>query len=935
MTTPEHVNLDEKRGVLASPDKSLALAAAEVQALCESCKALMQNPYRTPLVAANLNDEKESRHRARRSNVDLKRFKKKPPRPVPANVFKAGEENLPSWSQNVLTTLKGDPKDEMERFASRVKEVDEQLRVLEEKALDMEPELDELEDLKPMVVRRKDSISMMRRWSRSISPDDAALLAELPRQGSRRTAHVATFESFGEDSRRPSKDSTGSIRSKSSARNAVMSELDGLLDHLTIDPTEEGFSKAEVSRLKSGFKRFTMPGTIDVHKDDICELLTFLGCVFLDPVEIRELMDRTTRFEHMGFDDFEGFMGKYARYCKNQYEVIFKEFDVDESGTISMEELREMTHYLGFMPTRLMLEEAIGVACRHRRVHALSFEELVQFLMIYRRREGFSHKEVETLRQIHKEHSEGDALVMPVSSLSMALIQAFGRQVGPFARELQEQITAGDILRSSQVSPDPDFEPEKLPFSEFLIVSRNCREALHRELDKLWPPSVRRRASGQKEESRALENGLAIKCNPYGEGTIDDAELREVLRDLGYMPLTKAMLDIYNDVIGSPIPRDLDYDEFFDFLWRFRSNCGFAKDELVDMHELYKMSDEDGSGEICALELASIFRSLGYRATMEDLSGLVLEVDHDQSGFLSFTEFMTLMGDFRSLELKKIYQVFQDMAVEGYLQATSITEACRRVGAHLIDRQHMPEEDDEFDFEDFVDWVDECRHDCMMRERKLAGFDYWKVECFRESFQEFDKNGNGHLEPDELIRLMRYLNLADAPKTKADQKALIKLLESARKNAYEAGINDAQREPGNSISFYTFVQLLRLLQSQREKGQMNRLNELMEELRFSKFEVEQFRQIFIRWARYDPMHGLSSREIDTEVERLSEEQVHRIFRSAGVPLVGEGGHLRELRVGLEPLQSEGRLSFNNFLKLMRWVLDSNFANLAHQVLGNR
>eukprot|EP00435_Cladocopium_sp_Y103_P072842 s79_g41.t1 len=55
--------------------------------------------------------------------------------------------------------------------------------------------------------------------------------------------------------------------------------------------------------------------------------------------------------------------------------------------------------------------------------------------------------------------------------------------------------------------------------------------------------------------------------------------------------------------------------------------------------------------------------------------------------------------------------------------------------------------DDEFDFEDFVDWVDECRHDCMMRERKLAGFGWWKVECFRESFKEFDKNGNGHLDP--------------------------------------------------------------------------------------------------------------------------------------------------------------------------------------------
>lgn len=27
------------------------------------------------------------------------------------------------------------------------------------------------------------------------------------------------------------------------------------------------------------------------------------------------------------------------------------------------------------------------------------------------------------------------------------------------------------------------------------------------------------------------------------------------IADLGYMPLTKAMLDIYNDVIGSPVPR--------------------------------------------------------------------------------------------------------------------------------------------------------------------------------------------------------------------------------------------------------------------------------------------------------------------------------------------------------------------------------------------
>eukprot|EP00913_Durusdinium_trenchii_P004513 g4190.t1 len=99
---------------------------------------------------------------------------------------------------------------------------------------------------------------------------------------------------------------------------------------------------------------------------------------------------------------------------------------------------------------------------------------------------------------------------------------------------------------------------------------------------------------------------------------------------------------------------------------------------------------------------------------------------------------------------------------------------------------------------------------------------------------------------------------------------------------------------------------------------MTRLDVVMETLQFSKFEVEQFRLIFSHWAR-----------IDTEVDTLTEEQVCRIFRSAGVSLVG--GHMGELRVGLEPLQTDRRLTFENFLRLMRWVVDTNFAGLGEPV----
>ncbi|CAK9062810.1 unnamed protein product [Durusdinium trenchii] len=916
-------------------------AVADVQALCEKCRKLAtvaDSQCGKKSVTADSGHHKERRRRTRQGagTKDRKALKKQPEAP---SIFKCEESNSPRWSFTVMNALRNGSggRSEMERFHCRVKEVDQQIKVLEDSGIDLEPDLDDLQELQPTVVRRKESISMMRRWSRSVTPDDREMelmprqgsrrtafpmdARDLSRQGSRRTAMPANFELGRSDSK-------VSILSSEvrSTRNAVMEELDGLLDHLNKDPTEEGFSQAEVSRLKCGFRRFMIPGTIDVHKEDIFELLTFLGCVFLDPVEVRSLIDSATRYDHIGFEDFEDFMGKYTKYCQRQYRVIFDQFDEDESGSISMEELRQMTHYLGFMPTRLMVEEATQVVSPSRR--ALSFDELVQFLMIYRRREGFCRQEVEKLREVHKEHSDGDPLVMPASRLSAGLIQAFGRQVQQISQELQEQLVSGKFLRSSQVSPipDPDFEPERLSFAEFLIMCRNCREALHRKLDSLWPPSIANKKSGMNERDVP---GLAIKCNPHGQGTITDQQIRTVLRGLGYMPLTKAMLDIYVDVIGSPIPSDLDYDEFFDFVWRFRMNCGFSKEELEDMIELYEISDEDGSGEICTLELSTIFRSLGYRANMEQLTGFIMEVDHDKSGFLGFSEFMTLMGDFRTMELKKINKVFEEYAVGGYLQGGVITDACKNLGRHLIDREHMPEDDDEFDLEDFVDWVDECRHEAMMKERKLAGFGYWKVECFRESFKEFDRNGNDALEPDELMKLLRYMNISEAPKNKSEQQKLVKLVETARKNAFEAGIREVHQEHGNSVSFWTFVQLLRLLQTQKEKREMTRLDVVMETLQFSKFEVEQFRLIFSHWARYHPNTGLSDREIDTEVDTLTEEQVCRIFRSAGVSLVG--GHMGELRVGLEPLQTDRRLTFENFLRLMRWVVDTNFAGLGEPV----
>ncbi|CAE6939139.1 CML20 [Symbiodinium natans] len=651
---------------------------------------------------------------------------------------------------------------------------------------------------------------------------------------------------------------------------------------------------------------------------DIFELLTFLGYIFLNPVEVRALMDKATRYDYMGFDDFEGFMGQYTQYCQQQYLVIFNRFDEDSSGTISIEELREMLHYLGFMPNRRMIEEALSAITAGGR-DCLDFDQLVLFLLVYRRREGFVRAEVAELQQIHALYSEGDPPLMPVSMLGAALKQAFGRQVAHVAAEVQEQLQKGQIYRSRTSAPDPDYEPEKLRLSDFLIICRNCREQLHKEMDSIWPPS--RESDAEKSEE---DRGLAIKCNPHGEGTICDEELRTALQGMGYVPLTKAVLDIYCQVIGSPIPRDLDYDEFFDFVWIFRRNCGFSSEELEDIRELFERSDEDGSGEICTTELGQIFRALGYKANMEEITGLLLDVDFDESGFLSMTEFVTLMGYFRTLELKKIQDVFQETAVEGYLHVDGIKQACKMLGKHMLETPE--EEDDELDFEDFVDWVDESRHKSMMHERKLAGFGYWKVECLRELFKEFDREEKGFLEIQALTKLLQHLEFIDAPRSRMEQKTLLRQIESARKHAYESGVRESILEQDHNVTFWTFVQLCRLLQSHRERLESKKTSDLMAELKFTKFEVEQFRHVFAQWARWQPDGEDSTREIDTTTETLSQEQVFRVFRSAGASLAGH--RMSVLLWALEPLQ-EGfrRLNFHNFLRLMRWVVDTDFAGL--------
>jgi len=51
------------------------------------------------------------------------------------------------------------------------------------------------------------------------------------------------------------------------------------------------------------------------------------------------------------------------------------------------------------------------------------------------------------------------------------------------------------------------------------MIRRNCREVLHRKLDCMWPRDENDTNEAKTKAKAAIsQQGLAIKCNPGGEG---------------------------------------------------------------------------------------------------------------------------------------------------------------------------------------------------------------------------------------------------------------------------------------------------------------------------------------------------------------------------------------------------------------------------------
>merc|ERR1712187_794506 len=121
-------------------------------------------------------------------------------------------------------------------------------------------------------------------------------------------------------------------------------------------------------------------------------------------------------------------------------------------------------------------------------------------------------------------------------------------------------------------------------------------------------------------------------------------------------------------------------------------------------------------------------------------------------------------------------------------------------------------------------------------------------------------------------------------KSRHEQLRLVKRMDLARAEARKCGVENVREDGSVKMRFWSFVQLMRILQDEHDKAEEEMMQSFTIELGFTLHEAEEFRQIFREW--YERESGGQTNDL---VDRFSgrgnclpRDVVKRMVRSLGV-----------------------------------------------------
>ncbi|CAF0860636.1 unnamed protein product [Rotaria sordida] len=109
-----------------------------------------------------------------------------------------------------------------------------------------------------------------------------------------------------------------------------------------------------------------------------------------------------------------------------------------------------------------------------------------------------------------------------------------------------------------------------------------------------------------------------------------------------------------------------------------------SPEELAELREAFRVFDQNGDGSITLSELRIVLDQMGLDPSEEELQDMIREVDEDQSGTISFAEFVDMVKkavDTNKNSREELFRAFQvfDLDQNGFITMEEL-----RTGIQLI-----------------------------------------------------------------------------------------------------------------------------------------------------------------------------------------------------------------------------------------------------------
>mmetsp|Transcript_45067 Transcript_45067/g.101439 ORF Transcript_45067/g.101439 Transcript_45067/m.101439 type:complete len:180 (+) Transcript_45067:107-646(+) len=119
------------------------------------------------------------------------------------------------------------------------------------------------------------------------------------------------------------------------------------------------------------------------------------------------------------------------------------------------------------------------------------------------------------------------------------------------------------------------------------------------------------------------------------DGMISAKEVRRALERLGEIPTEKEFLRVMN-LVDKNAHGTFDFQKFLRVCSNFDRSM-LTENELINA---FKVFDKDQSGSIDAIEMQDLMKKLGFQCTPLEAHALIAEADDDNSGEVTFAEFV-------------------------------------------------------------------------------------------------------------------------------------------------------------------------------------------------------------------------------------------------------------------------------------------------------